>query len=98
MLVWDVSQRWRLRCASAAVAEEEPTIPLSSSMAATMNKSVEVTQQVVARDRWVLSNANTKMPTLTSSITTPNNRIFIVNPYAIELRQIIAKHIRYQLE
>ncbi len=49
-------------------------------MAAVMNIRVDATQQVVAKVRWELSSANTKMQTLASSSTTPSNRDFIVHP------------------
>ncbi|MGX1750690.1 hypothetical protein [Glutamicibacter protophormiae] len=71
---------WRLLRESPAVTEDEPTMPLRSSMAAAMNMRVDATQQVVARERWGLSRANTKMQTLASNSTTPNNRDFIVHP------------------
>jgi len=71
---------WRLLRESPAVTEDDPTMPLRSSMAAAMNMRVDATQQVVARERWGLSRANTKMQTLASNSTTPNNRDFIVHP------------------
>ncbi len=56
----------------------------SSSIAAAMNMTVEITQHAVAVGRCDPSRENTKRQTLAKSSTVPINRVFIAHPCRVE--------------